>query len=166
MLSRKCRLSASARQQSTLPLLARKPNKKHQKVFKEEKITTSQVVVKNEKFRFDLASDEVSTIDKDVSSVEEKRETINMDEFRVNPRENKSFIERDMSMLGLSRNNHNVEGLDDCKILAFCLAYFGPKKNDETEKSKDIVKSKLSMVNSFDHRLKVDIFLEERFRSW
>ena len=58
-------------------------------------------MVEEEKFRFYLTSNKVATIDKDNSSVEETRETINVAEFSTNLKEHESLLERDMSMLGL-----------------------------------------------------------------
>ena len=41
------------------------------------------------------------------------------------------------------------------------LACFGLRKHDESDKSKDVMKTKWSMTNSFDNKLDVDKFLEE-----
>ena len=71
-----------------------------------------------------------------------------------------------MSMLGLSKNKHKEAGLGYCPILAVYLDYFDPRKCDETDKSKDIVKTKWPLTNSFNHNLKGDKILEERFKTW
>ena len=40
-----------------------------------------------------------------------------------------------MSMIGLTKDTHNAEGLGDCKMISTCLDYFDPKKHDKTDKS-------------------------------
>ena len=89
-----------------------------------------------------------------------------MDTFRLNPRENTFLIESAMSILGLSKDKYNAEVFGEYKIIAVCLAYFGSRKHDETDNSKEITKLKFSMVNSFNHKLKGDNVLEEQLRSW
>ena len=75
-------------------------------------------------------------------SVKETSETIDVNKFRVNPREHKTLLERAMRMIGLLKDDSNAEGVGDCQILAVCLTFFGPRKCNQTEKSKEIMKSK------------------------
>ena len=53
--------------------------------------------------------------------------------------------------------------MGDCQIMSICLACFGRSKHDESENSKDVIKIKWSMINSFDDKLDA---LEEQFITW
>ena len=66
-------------------------------------------------------------------------------------REHNSSLNNAMSMLGISKDKHNAAGRG---VVAFLMVftYFIPKKFDETDKSKRIMKTKWSMTNSFDHK--------------
>ena len=99
-------------------------------------------MVEKEKFKLDITKFDGATIVKDHSFVEESHNTINMDKFRMNLRDFKSLHVNAMGILGLSKDKCNVAGLGDCQILTVCFAYFGPRRHNEADKSKDIIKIK------------------------
>ena len=123
------------------------------KVVKVENKRVDQVVVKKKKFKLDFIKYDRATNVKNDSSVEVTRDAINMDKFRMNPRECKPSLDNAMSMLSLSKYKHNAAGLGLSNSCYF-LAHFGPRKHDETGKLKDIMKTKWLMTCSFDFNLK------------
>ena len=74
------------------------------------------------------------------------------------------MLNQALNILGLSK--HNVESLGNCQMLSLCLAYFGKNKHDENNHSKDVVKFKWSIVNSFHRTLMDHTVLEKHFNFW
>ncbi len=67
-------------------------------------------------------------------------------------------------MLDLSKVN--VAGLGDCQLLAVCLFYFVTRRYDESDRNKDIIMFKWSMINYFQHRLWDNETLQKLFNFW
>ena len=66
-------------------------------------------------------------------------------------------------MLALAK--HDVSGLRDYLILAICLSYFEPKRYDEKDTSREIIKLKWSIIIKH-YKLTDDRNILERFRNW
>ena len=75
-----------------------------------------------------------------------------------------ALLEEAIRMLGLAK--HDVAGLGDCQLLAICLAYFGRRRYDESDRSKSIIDFKRSMINACHHQLGNDSALEGRCSFW
>ena len=66
-------------------------------------------------------------------------------------------------MLGLLK--HDISILGDCQTLAICLSYFGPKRRDERDRIRDVIKLKgLTVNNHHTHSDYRDLL--EKFRNW
>ena len=66
----------------------------------------------------------------------------------------------------LNLKKHNVEGLGYFQLLATCLAYFGKRRHDESDRNKKMIKLKWSMINIYHHNLVDDATLEKRYNCW
>ena len=82
----------------------------------------------------------------------------------ISSKEYNALLEKATHMLGLTR--HNVAGLGDCQLLAVCLAYFGRRKYDESDRNRNIINCKCSMINTYHHNLGNDIILADRYSFW
>ena len=82
-------------------------------VSKVENKNSNQVVIKKQKFKLDFTKIDGATNVKEDSSVEVTHNMINVDKFRMNPRQHTSLLENAMSMLDLSKDKHNEVGLGD-----------------------------------------------------
>lgn len=79
-----------------------------------------------------------------------------VDKHYINPREYKSLIKNDISMFELSKDKQNTVDQNDCQNITIFLTHIGQRKIDEIDKSKDIVKIKYSIINSFNDKLSGD----------
>ena len=66
----------------------------------------------------------------------------------------------------LNLKKHNSVGLGDCQILATCLACFGKRKHDESDKNENVMKLKWSMMSTHHRNLVEDTMLKKRHQCW
>ena len=69
-----------------------------------------------------------------------------------------------LNMLNLKK--YNVVVLGYCQLLAMCLAYFGKRRHDESERNKKMIKLKCSLINVYYHNLVDDTMSEKRHNHW
>lgn len=82
----------------------------------------------------------------------------------ISSKECDALLEKATRALGLARRN--VAGLGDCQLLAARLAYFGRRKYDESDRNRNIVNFKCSMINAYHRNLGNDIALVDRRSFW
>ena len=98
-------------------------------------------------------------VKKEDEEKDKKQGDNNVEELNAAPSNNTLIIEEDYNAslekaihtLGLAR--HNVLGCGDCQLLAMCLAYFGRRRYDESDRNKDIINFKRCMINAYYNNL-------------